>query len=1010
MNGTCLGGSRRAVGGAFLLGTASMTAQLALMREFLDAFAGNELIIGFVLGYWFVLTAFGAEAGRRWRKGTTLGVLIGLEVAASLAPLFQIIAIRLLRSSLLPGVVPGPDLALWSTAVILVPGCVANGWLFAVLVRLMSEAKRGESGQTYLVETAGLAVGGAAYSLFLCTRLGSINLAALIAVQNGLAAIAFGWLGGRRRFAVLAGLGVAVALACAYIFDLDGRTLRAIYPAGKVVAQSQSPYGHLVVMESGGQRAFFHQGLPLFTTQDTAAREERVHFALAQRERISDVLLIGGAASRAADEALKYAPQRVDCVDPDPAVLEALKQAGGTAARDPRVTFIETDARRYVRRTNLHYDAIVLGLPAPESVQLNRFFTREFFAEASARLNPGGVVAFDLPGSEGYLSPVQQALLASIHGALQSVFRHTLVIPGEKIILAGSDAPLDADVPAILARRHIPVRYMTAGYMSSRLTPERLKAIRVVASARVQPNGDFLPASHGHALGLWLEMSGGTVVWALVAFAALIVVIGSLLSRGPLPGVTAAIATTGFAGISLEVILIIAFQVLYGSIYLHLGMLFASFMIGTVAGAFLALRGWMPGGTRGLVLLDAVFVVLAPSAAATVQALAAAGAPAFAGFPLIAMGLGAAGFVVGGQFPLASRVQADRRESSTFLYAADLAGACLGAFATAALLLPVIGLAGICWLLAGIKLVSLVGLCLAPSGAATEANLGRRVGPGGWIAVGYFVLAGVLIVSAQTQMSIYSATFSKAYVFAVVLAIFLALWAAWHEGPDAARQERRSPARLVTGWLSLSRSKWFTVVRTANYVLLGLVAFFPVFRCYFRIPYLFCHVCPRQCIFGYLRPYLVGGALLANFGQAPFCQWVCPVGTLGDARAATPPAPRLRRMLWGVRLGVLVLIMVFYFLMERSSGTGPFGTGRLYAVLFKNDYAVSLWVIGVAAACIVLGWKVKRFFCLALCPIGATSDLAAAVIRKIPERMGTAPDGKGAADTSRAGGAGEGHE
>ena len=1009
MNETCSSNSRSAVAGAFLLGTASMIAQLALMREFLGAFAGNELIIGFVLGYWFVLTAFGTEVGRRWRKGTTLGLLIGLEVAASVAPLLQVVAIRLLRSTLLPGVAPGPDLALWSTAVILFPGCIANGWLFAVLVRLIVEARRGESGQAYLVETIGLAAGGSAYSLFLCTRLGSIDLAALIAVQNGLAAVAFGWLGGRRRLAILAGLAVAVLVVGGYIVDLDGRTLRAVYPAGRVVSQSQSPYGHLVVTESEGQRAFFHQGLPLFTTQDTAAREERIHFALAQREKISVVLLIGGAASRAADEALKYEPQRVDCVDPDPAVLEALKQAGGAAVRDPRIAFIETDARRYIRRTTRHYDAIVLGLPAPESVQLNRFFTREFFAEAAARLNPGGVVAFDLPGSEGYLSPVQQALLASIHGALQSAFRHTLVIPGEKIILVGSDAPLDSDVPAILARRHISARYMTAGYMSSRLTPERLKAVRMAASAPAQPNGDFLPASHGHALGLWLEMSGGTLVWPLVSFAALIVVIGSLLSRGPLPGVTAAIATTGFAGISLEVILIIAFQVLYGSIYLHLGMLFAAFMIGTVAGAFLALRGWIPGGTRGLVLLDAVFVVLAPSAAATVQALAAVGAPAFAGFALIAAGLGTAGFVVGAQFPLASRAQADVRESSTFFYAADLAGACLGAFATAALLLPVIGLAGICWLLAGIKLASLAGLCLAPVGAATGVSLSRRAGPGGWVAVGYFVLSGVLIVSAQTQMSIYSATFSKAYVFAVVMAIFAALWAAWHEGADAARQERRSPSRLVAGWLNLSRSKWFTVVRTANYLVLGLVAFFPVFRCYFRVPYLFCHVCPRQCIFGYLRPYLVGGALLANLGQAPFCQWVCPVGTLCDARTGTPPGPRLRRVLWGVRLSVLMLIAVFYFLMERSSGIGSFGTGRLYAVLFKNDYAVSLWGIGIAAAFIVLGWKLKRFFCLALCPIGATSDLAAVAIRKIPERPGAVPGGKGAVEVSRDGGGGEGH-
>ena len=971
------------------LGTASLLAQLALLQEFLCTFTGNELIIGFVLGYWFILTAFGAEMGRRWRKSATPALLFGLEIAAGLAPLLQVVAIRLLRATLLPGVAPGSDLALWAIAIILLPGCFVNGWLFAIFVRLITKDRGNENGQVYLPETVGLAIGGLLYSLFLCTRLGSFGLALLIAAQNGLAAVILAWASGWRRLALSTGLTVTILLFAASWCGLDVLTLQAVYAGGKVVAQTHSPYGHLVVTEAHGQRAYFQQGVPLFTTQDTAAREERVHFALAQREPMDSVLLIGGAACRAADEVLKYGPQRVDCVDPDPAVLAALKEAGETATRNAHVNLIETDARKYVRQTKTRYNAIVMGLPPPESVQLNRFFTREFFTEAAARLEPGGVITLDLPGSEGYLAPSQLALIASIHGAFQAIFRYTLIIPGEKMTFLGSNAPLTTDVPAILARRHISVRFMTEGYLATRLTPERLNAARTVATAPAPPNSDFAPASFGHALSLWLDKSGGHLEWSIAAFAALIILIGSLLSRGPLPRMTFAITTTGFAGFSLEMILIIVFQVLYGSLYLHLGALFAAFMIGTAVGAFLSLRGRLPTGPRGVGLLDAAFVILAPASALAVQQLATAGSLPLAGPLLIGLGLALAGFIVGAQFPLAAREQAGGRESSSSFYAADLAGSCLGAFATTALLLPVMGVTGICWLLAGIKFASLIGLWSAPPHASSTPIPGRGATPIAWITTGYFALTGVIIVSEKTHMSIYAATFYHPYIFTIITTLFLALWATWNKNTDTAWLNRAAHSSLFTEWIRIPGQKWLSLTRVAAYLLLGLVAFFPVFRCYFRIPYLFCHVCPRQCIFGYLRTYLVGGALLINLGQAPFCARVCPVGTLFDTIAPpTPPSRRLARTLWTVRLGVLVCVVLLYFLVEHSAHTRPSGAGPLYIYLFRNDYAVGIWSLITGVALICLGWRIKRAFCSTLCPIGATSDLVARLLRTIPPNEG----------------------
>jgi spermidine synthase len=987
--------SRRVDGGAFLLGGASMVAQLALLREFLDTFAGNELIVAFVLGYWFVLTALGAVVGIRGRqKRSVLGGLIGLELGAAVAPVLQILAIRVLRALLVPGVAPGPGLALGSTALILLPGCLVQGWLFSAWVRLAVEERGREDGRVYLGETLGLAAGGLGYTLFLCERFGSFELAGMIAILNSLAAAWLAASAGRRVLAWVAILTPGVLVSALSLCDLDRRTLAPIYAGATIVAQVQSPYGHLVVTEVNGQRAFFQQGTPLFTTQDTAAREERIHFALAQREHTGDVLLVGGVACRAADEALKYAPRRVDCVDPDPAVLRAVREAGGAMANDSRVRFIETDARRYLVESPARYDAIILGLPAPETIQFNRFFTREFFAEAAARLEPDGVLAMTLPGSEGAFSPGQKDLLASVHAALLATFRHTCIIPGENTILLGSGGPLVSDVTPMLKHRRIPVLYMTEGYLASRLTPERQNAVRAAAGSPVPPNTDFAPSSHGHALRLWLEKSGGSLLWPAVVFTALVTAIGAVLSVSGSRRVAATIASTGFAGISLEVVLVLAFQVLYGSLYLHLGALFAVFMVGTAAGALAALRHGVPGGVRGLGLLDAGLVILAPVSAVGLQGLAAMRAPPGVGPLFIGFGLLATGFVVGAQFPLAVRMPGKEREGSGFFYAADLAGACLGAFATAAILLPALGFVGTCWLLAAIKFASLVGLW-GPSAAEDEeeaTDRGRRVAR--WAATGFLVLAGVLIVSEETALSLYAASFSNLYVFAVLVAMGLAFWATGFKPAALAEAGDPSVSRALARRLGFARPPWISVARAVNYVLFGLVAFFPIFRCYFRIPYLFCHVCPRQCIFGYLRPYLVGGALLTNLGQAPFCRRVCPVGACLDAQApSTPVGPRLRRLLGGVRWVVLVAVVLLYFGMERSFEGSASGPGRLYTALFRNDYAADIWVIAAAGGILLLGRRIRRVFCLALCPIGATSELAEKVLRRIPAKRDGAQGG-----------------
>ena len=46
------------------VGMASVMTQLALMRELLCSFAGNEMVLGIALGLWLLLTGLGTSLGR----------------------------------------------------------------------------------------------------------------------------------------------------------------------------------------------------------------------------------------------------------------------------------------------------------------------------------------------------------------------------------------------------------------------------------------------------------------------------------------------------------------------------------------------------------------------------------------------------------------------------------------------------------------------------------------------------------------------------------------------------------------------------------------------------------------------------------------------------------------------------------------------------------------------------------------------------------------------------------
>ena len=192
-------------------------------------------------------------------------------------------------------------------------------------------------------------------------------------------------------------------------------------------------------------RSLYENGLITGHTPDQSAAEEAVHYALLEHPAPRKILLIGGGASGSIAEALKHPTvERIDLVELDPALIahgETIFPSGRSSLSDPRVHLHYADGRHYLNSTHDTFDVIIVNVPDPQTAQLNRFYTAEFFRSAREHLAPGGLFALQLRSSEETISPDLAEFLRCIDRTLREVFPYVVAIPGETIHFFAATRP-----------------------------------------------------------------------------------------------------------------------------------------------------------------------------------------------------------------------------------------------------------------------------------------------------------------------------------------------------------------------------------------------------------------------------------------------------------------------------------------------------------------------------------------------------------------------------------------
>ncbi len=677
----------------FAAGFAALAAQVLLLRELIFALGCNEPFIGVMLAAWLAWTALGSglRLGRHARLAPWL-VLMAAGFAASVT------AARLSRLvfGLTPGEVPVPAqitlAAAASTALFAFP----SGRVFAILVSLGGGARGASLSRAYMLEAAGACAGGLLTSLVLLGRFAPAAIAGTgAALLVGVAAAFAGRRSVRTALAAIALISGAAALTRGAAVD-QSLTAR-LYPGFETREVRHSPYGSLAALEREGSLSIFESGSLLLLYPDPQTAEEAAHLALSQHPAPSKVLMLGGGLQGGVLEAVRHpSVARLDYVELDAAVFDLarsrLPDVWQGMFSDPRIRIHAADGRAFLRGGGEPYDVIILNLPPPATLMLNRFYTAGFFHEAHARLSPSGVLSIRLPGGENFIGEARAAVLRCAAASLREAFHRVAALPGESVHLFGlreaaEPALSAADLLSRLSARGIELQYLGEHMLPFRLSPGRISALESRLEGEAPVNRDFRPvATHLEALA-WGARAGPFRPWiagaALAMAAVLAAVLGGVFRRG---APVACVGATGLSVMVLQVLLVAAFQAVRGSLYRDIAILMAAFMAGMAAGAALGLRAPEGRDRLRLAWLQAGVLAVGPGAIAAVNA-----------YPQpLAFGVAIAvcGLLAGLQFAVAARLDAARGQAGArpgALYAADLAGACGGALLAASAVLPVYG-------------------------------------------------------------------------------------------------------------------------------------------------------------------------------------------------------------------------------------------------------------------------------------------------------------------------------
>lgn len=722
---------------AFILGLTSMIGQIIIIRELVVAFYGNELSLGIILASWLFWAAFGSLVLGRLTDfiSSKEKLLSRIQLALSILIPLDIFFIRVIKSILKiqAGKIIGLGQMIGVSFVSLSVVCALLGLSFILIAKIASrdnDLPAKQVGKIYLLEGLGASIGGLIYTFLLIKTYTPFQNALILGNLNLIISILFD-----RN---IVQLGYLVIFSTTVIFNwpkhIDGFTRALQAKPLKLIENSDSIYGNISVTKLENQYSFYENGTLMFTGGDTLPSEESVHYAMLEHAQPKKILLIGGGMGGAINQILKHKVTRVDYVELDPLII-SIAQKYLPPITDDRVNIIHMDGRLFVKnasaqgnlKTPYKYDVVILNLPDPYTANLNRFYSLEFFQEVKRILEPQGIFSFGLLSSENYISPEHAVYLSCIYNTLKKEFSEVKILPGDNMTFIASQASgaLTTDANTIIKRlkeRNIKTKFVREYYIPFKLDPLRIKYVESAIQKfnNTKLNTDSRPIGYLYHAILWTSFFDATrnflpyidkiniAFFILLAFVFFIIALlaQKLIARSLKFPVLISVGASGMSQICFQVIIILAFQFIYGYMYYQLGLILTSFMIGLTIGSFLVTSFMEKIEDERLIYIktqmwQAIYPLILAITLIIITKINQA-RPDMGNMLKITFLIMPAlsGFIGGFQFPLANKIwlkdSKDISRTTGLLYGIDLLGSCIGGIMIGVILIPLLGIFQTC--------------------------------------------------------------------------------------------------------------------------------------------------------------------------------------------------------------------------------------------------------------------------------------------------------------------------
>ncbi len=738
-----------------LIGFSATGFQIIFLREFFNIFNGNEISIGIVLSAWLFWTAIGSFTVGKINAiiSKPLNLIILFQILIAIIAPATLAIIQLVSSFLksVPGEILGLLYMIITSYSLLFSFGLISGGLFSLGVSLIN-AKKQKSfavSKVYLVESVGSTLAGILLSLVLINYLNNFYICFVISITNLIFVLILTSFLHQKliKFIIFT---IIPILIIGVIFNAKTIRLKIknyVWKDFQVIAEAQSHFGVYNLISTGISKTMYLNGTVLFTIPDQANAEEIAHFAMLEHPKPKDILLIGGGLNGSINEILKHPfVEKVDYVETDMKLIQFFKNQffdqWCELNDNSKINIYKIDARIFLRKNVKKYDVIILNQPDPQTAQLNRYFTEEFFNLVAKRLNSSGIFSLQTHGSENYINDELAAYLKCIYNALNTAFKDVIIFPGDIVhFFAGLHSGIVTTDYQILVQRmnerNLKTQYIREYYLPYRLSLDRIDYINQIikSQSEYRINRDFYPTAYYFNMILWSTQFShhftalvqwiNTINWKIIVsiiLVTLFILIPLFYKSNFQYQITGAISIfcLGFTSLSAEILILLIFQIIHGYVYQQLAILIAAFMAGLSLGTYLSLK-YRPSkrllATKHLLIIHlivALFIGLLPLSFYNLTRFITPSLQEIS-LPLIFILIT---FIVGGiggyQFPVAGFIYYSqaKKQNAGILYSLDLLGAMLGALLLSSFIIPLFGIYSTGYIIAGLNILIVLLLLL----------------------------------------------------------------------------------------------------------------------------------------------------------------------------------------------------------------------------------------------------------------------------------------------------------